>query len=245
MRAFASHPIDFGASFKDNHVDGVRNCNALTETERNKGEITKQKRAQKDQVKARTYMFTPMLLPENHGMTRKKLIPTRPKDRAQSRRAIEDYVLQPRPYSSTKWCKEYIYREFRQENRSALHDTFPAFGNIWSYKLALDPSSKSKGYGFVQFDNEESAQKAIEQLNGMLLNQKETLLVARQILTIVFVKNFSESTTKEDLNKIFDGFGPITSVVVIRDADGKAKELQIYQKHMTPLQLLCCQVEEI
>ncbi|KAL4368805.1 hypothetical protein GQ457_05G012400 [Hibiscus cannabinus] len=72
MRAFASHPTDFRASFKDNHVDGVRNCNALTETERNKEEITKQKRAHKDQEKARTYMFTPMLLHENHGTTRKK-----------------------------------------------------------------------------------------------------------------------------------------------------------------------------
>ncbi|KAL4320103.1 hypothetical protein GQ457_18G012290 [Hibiscus cannabinus] len=70
-------------------------------------------------------------------------------------------------------------------------------------------------------------------------------MVARQILTIVFVKNFSESTNDEDLNKIFDGFGPITSVVVIRDADGKSKELQIYQRQMMPLELLCCQVEEI
>ncbi|KAL4342346.1 hypothetical protein GQ457_08G031050 [Hibiscus cannabinus] len=79
----------------------------------------------------------------------------------------------------------------------------------------------------------------------LFANKKETLMVARQILTIVFVKNFSESTTDEDLNKIFDGFSPITSVVVIRDANGKSNELQIYQRQMTPLELLCCQVEEI
>ncbi|KAL4351423.1 hypothetical protein GQ457_06G010980 [Hibiscus cannabinus] len=114
-------------------------------------------------------------------------------------------------------------------DQNALHDTFPAFGNIWSCKLALDPSSKSKGYGFVQFDNEESAQKAIEQLNGMLLNQVDRFICKQERDTSsgktnfsnVFVKNFSESTTDEDLNKIFDGFGPITSVVVIKDVDVK------------------------
>ncbi|KAL4348551.1 hypothetical protein GQ457_17G009420 [Hibiscus cannabinus] len=75
MRAFASHSTDFGANFKDNRVDGVRNCNALKEPERNKGETTKPKK-----------------------------------------RALKD-------------------------------------------QLALDPSGQSKGYGFVQFDNEESAKK--------------------------------------------------------------------------------------
>ncbi|KAL4387310.1 hypothetical protein GQ457_09G018850 [Hibiscus cannabinus] len=47
----------------------------------------------------------------------------------------------------------------RRIDQNALHDTFPAFGNIWSCKLALDPSSKSKDYEFVQIDNEESAKK--------------------------------------------------------------------------------------
>ncbi|KAL4363573.1 hypothetical protein GQ457_04G026070 [Hibiscus cannabinus] len=92
-----------------------------------------------------------------------------------------------------------------------------------------DPILQRSGYGFVQFDNEESAQKAIEQLNGMLLNQVDRFICKQERDTSsgktnfsnVFVKNFSESTTDEDLNKIFDGFGPITSVVVIKDVDVK------------------------
>ncbi|KAL4353474.1 hypothetical protein GQ457_06G012700 [Hibiscus cannabinus] len=110
---------------------------------------------------------------------------------------------------------------------------------------ALMKFERSKMEANKKINERPSESRIKPMLTILFANKKETHLVARQILTIVFVKNFSESTTDEDLNKIFYGFGPITSVVVIRDADGKAKELHIYQNHMTPLQLLCCQVEEI
>lgn len=120
-------------------------------------------------------------------------------------------------------------------DHKALHDTFSAFGNILSCKVATDPSGQSKGYGFVQFDNDEAAQKAIEKLNGMLINDKQVYVGPflrkqerdgvsdKSRFNNVFVKNLSESTTEEDLDKIFAKFGKITSVVVMRDADGKSK----------------------
>ncbi|XP_023535962.1 polyadenylate-binding protein 2-like [Cucurbita pepo subsp. pepo] len=120
-------------------------------------------------------------------------------------------------------------------DHKALHDTFSAFGSILSCKVALDSSGQSKGYGFVQFDNEDSALKAIEKLNGMLLNDKQVYVgpflrkqerdssVGKSKFNNVFVKNLSETTTEEDLNKVFSEFGTITSIVVMRDADGKSK----------------------
>ncbi|OWM79210.1 polyadenylate-binding protein 2-like [Punica granatum] len=120
------------------------------------------------------------------------------------------------------------------DNKS-LHDTFSVFGNILSCKVATDSSGQSKGYGFVQYDNEESAQKAIEKLNGMLLNDKQVFVgpflrkqeresvSEKTKFNNVYVKNLSEATTEDDLNKIFGEFGAITSVVVMRDADGKSK----------------------
>uniref|UniRef100_A0A2N9IFW8 Polyadenylate-binding protein n=1 Tax=Fagus sylvatica TaxID=28930 RepID=A0A2N9IFW8_FAGSY len=120
-------------------------------------------------------------------------------------------------------------------DHKALHETFSAFGNILSCKVATDSSGQSKGYGFVQFDNEEAAQKAIEKLNGMLLNDKQVFVGPflrkqeregssdKTKFNNVFIKNISELTTEEDLNKIFGEFGPLTSVVVMRDADGKSK----------------------
>ncbi|WCJ17739.1 Polyadenylate-binding protein 8 [Euphorbia peplus] len=120
-------------------------------------------------------------------------------------------------------------------DHKALHDTFSAFGNILSCKVATDSAGQSKGYGFVQFDNEEAAQKAIEKLNGMLLNDKQVhvgpFLRKQERETAsdktrfnnVFVKNLAEVTTEEDLSKSFGEFGPITSIVVMRDGDGKSR----------------------
>ena len=120
-------------------------------------------------------------------------------------------------------------------DHKALHDTFSSFGNILSCKVATDSSGQSKGYGFVQFDSEEAAQKAIEKLNGMLLNDKQVYVgpflrkqeresaTDKAKFNNVFVKNLSESTTDDDLNKVFGEFGTITSAVVMRDGDGKSK----------------------
>ncbi|GMJ09784.1 poly(A) binding protein 2, ARABIDOPSIS POLY(A) BINDING 2, POLY(A) BINDING PROTEIN 2 [Hibiscus trionum] len=120
-------------------------------------------------------------------------------------------------------------------DQKALHDTFYTFGNILSCKIATDSSGQSKGYGFVQFDNEESARKAIENLNGMLLNDKQVYVgpfvrkqerdtsTTKTKFNNVYVKNLSESLNDEDLKKFFAEFGTITSAVVMRGSDGKSK----------------------
>lgn len=123
-------------------------------------------------------------------------------------------------------------------DNKALHDTFSAFGNILSCKVAMDASGQSKGYGYVQFDRDEAAQHAIERLNGMALNDKVVYVgpflrkqerenavdnESKEKVSNVFVKNLSESTTEEDLSRVFEEFGQITSTAVMRGEDGKSK----------------------
>ncbi|XP_061365647.1 polyadenylate-binding protein 3-like isoform X2 [Gastrolobium bilobum] len=120
-------------------------------------------------------------------------------------------------------------------DNKALNDTFAAFGTVLSCKVAVDGSGQSKGYGFVQFDNDESAQNAIKKLNGMLINDKKVyvgLFVPRQEralvngspkFTNVYVKNFSETYTDEDLGQLFSPCGTITSSVVMKDMNGKSR----------------------
>ncbi len=47
----------------------------------------------------------------------------------------------------------------------ALHDTFSAFGKILSCKVATDANGVSKGYGFVHFEDQAAADRAIETVN--------------------------------------------------------------------------------
>ncbi|OVA17016.1 RNA recognition motif domain [Macleaya cordata] len=120
-------------------------------------------------------------------------------------------------------------------DNKALHDIFAAFGTVLSCKVATDNSGQSKGHGFVQFEQEEAAQNAINRLNGMLINDKQVyvgLFVRRQErdlangspkFTNVYVKNLSETTTDEDLKKVFGSFGPITSAVIMRDGNGNSR----------------------
>ncbi|KAL7154579.1 hypothetical protein ABFS83_03G011000 [Erythranthe nasuta] len=117
----------------------------------------------------------------------------------------------------------------------ALYETFTSFGTVLSCKVAVDKNEKSKGYGFVQFDTDESAQNAIKWLNGMLINDKKVFVgtfIRRQErdrakgspkYTNVYVKNLSGNITDEDLKKMFEKFGPITSAVVMKDGSGKSR----------------------
>uniref|UniRef100_A0A7N0VL16 Polyadenylate-binding protein n=1 Tax=Kalanchoe fedtschenkoi TaxID=63787 RepID=A0A7N0VL16_KALFE len=113
-----------------------------------------------------------------------------------------------------------------------LYDTFATFGTILSCKVAVDSYGNSKGHGFVQFDTQESAQKAISSLNGMLINDKKVYVggfLHRQQrsgaskFTNVYIKNLSENFTAEDLKNVFEEYGAITSAVVMKDANGKSK----------------------
>ncbi|CAM6081817.1 unnamed protein product [Calypogeia fissa] len=117
----------------------------------------------------------------------------------------------------------------------ALLETFSNFGSILSCKVVTDDSGNSKGYGFVQFEDEGSAQSAIESANGMLFNNKKVFVgpfVRRQEGAVravasefnnVFVKNIAESTTDEELRDHFAVFGNISSAVVMRHSEGKSK----------------------
>ena len=73
-------------------------------------------------------------------------------------------------------------------DQKALHDTFSTFGNILSCKIAIDMTSQSRGYGFMQYDTEGDAQQAIEKLNGTLLNDKQVYIGERSSMLKSHIK---------------------------------------------------------
>jgi len=50
-----------------------------------------------------------------------------------------------------------------------LHETFERYGVVLSAKVATDAGGRSKGYGFIQFEDPQNAARAIEGLNNTQL----------------------------------------------------------------------------
>lgn len=132
-------------------------------------------------------------------------------------------------------------------DNKALHDTFAAFGNILSCKVAVDNQGNSLGYGFVHYDTAEAAKAAIEGVNGMLLNDK-VVFVGLHIpkrerqakideikarFTNLYIKNVPLEVDEAEFRSIFEPFGQVTSAVVSKDQDGKSKGFGFvnFEKH--------------
>ncbi|CAG8612264.1 1750_t:CDS:2 [Dentiscutata erythropus] len=121
-------------------------------------------------------------------------------------------------------------------DNKALHDTFTAFGNILSCKVAMEDGS-SKGYGFVHYETAEAAENAIKHVNGMLLNDKKVyvghhipkkerqskLEEIKAKFTNIYVKNLDTEVTEEEFRNLFKSFGKITSAVIATDEAGNSK----------------------
>ena len=123
-------------------------------------------------------------------------------------------------------------------DNKALHDTFAAFGNILSCKVAQDEFGSSKGYGFVHYETGEAASTAIKHVNGMLLNEKK-VYVGHHIprkdrdskfdemkanFTNIYVKNIEPEVTDDEFRNLFEKYGDVTSASIARDSEsGKSR----------------------
>ena len=131
-------------------------------------------------------------------------------------------------------------------DNKALHDTFSAFGNILSCKVAME-GEQSRGFGFVHYETREQALAAIEAVNGMLLNDRQVYVglhvskkerdskieEQKKHFTNVFVKNLDASVDQAKFLEMFSKFGPVTSCLLSVDEQGKSKEFGFvnYENH--------------
>lgn len=122
-------------------------------------------------------------------------------------------------------------------DNKALHDTFAAFGNILSCKVAQDENGNSKGYGFVHYETDEAAAQAVKHVNGMLLNEKKVYVgphipkkdrqskfeEMKANFTNVYVKNINPEVSDDEFRELFAKFGDVTSSSLARDQEGKSR----------------------
>jgi polyadenylate-binding protein len=117
-----------------------------------------------------------------------------------------------------------------------LYDTFSKFGNILSCKVAIDlMSGSSRGFGYVHFETEESANKAIDDVNGHTIAGKPVYVgkferrnertTGANRFTNVYVKNIPADWSEARLTQEFGKFGKVTSLA-LRQGGEKHNGLQ-------------------
>jgi polyadenylate-binding protein len=119
-------------------------------------------------------------------------------------------------------------------NHEALHDTFSPFGTILSCKVANNGKGESLGYGFVHFEDEKAAAKAIEAVNGKIIadkkvsvaafkSKKERTTTTGSAFVNVFVKNLPQTAEfqEEQFRTAFAKYGEISSIKLSWDDEKK------------------------
>lgn len=122
-------------------------------------------------------------------------------------------------------------------DNKTLHDTFSSFGHILSCKVVGDKDGNSKGFGFVHFETQESAEMAIDQVNNMLIEgsqvfvgrhltkkeRQQQLESVRAHFSNVFIKNLDENFSEDQLKELFGQYGEIVSAVIQFDEGPEKK----------------------
>jgi polyadenylate-binding protein len=122
-----------------------------------------------------------------------------------------------------------------------LRALFDAFGPMISVSLSKDEADKSRGFGFVCFEEHKDAAAAVEGMNDKEVDGKvlyagraqskaereelirnKTEKFREEKLSLyqginLYLKNLDDSVTDEMLVKEFSAFGPVTSCKVMRD----------------------------
>lgn len=118
-----------------------------------------------------------------------------------------------------------LIKNLPRENNFTQNDLYTlcqGFGKIVSCKLEVNHQNVSRGYGYVQFDKQDSASAAIEKLNGSNQYGKEISVTihskkneredAGDHFTNLYVKNIPSGFSEAELKQLFEEFGEVLSV---------------------------------
>ena len=102
-----------------------------------------------------------------------------------------------------------------------FYNIFLEYGDIVSGKIDYDENGISKGFGYIYYYTEESAENAKKNLNGKLFFGKPLEIVnlipgkKNKSNTInLFVLNIPKDITEEKLSSIFEQFGPVSNISI-------------------------------
>jgi polyadenylate-binding protein len=147
-----------------------------------------------------------------------------------------------------KFTNVYVKNFGDEMNEETLKVMFEEYGVITSVACVKDDDGKSRGFGFVAFEDPTCAEKAVEELNEKELENGRKLFVGRaqkkserqselkrkyEAMKMerlqryqgvnLYVKNLDDTVDDEKLRKEFANFGSITSAKVMHDENNRSK----------------------
>lgn len=134
-------------------------------------------------------------------------------------------------------------------DKDGLEKLFSKFGPITSCAVMSDGEGKSKGFGFVAFENPEDAEKAVNEMNDFAMEGNERKLyvgraqkksernaelkrkhelqkverMQRYQGVNLYVKNLDDQVDDETLKQHFEPYGKISSAKVMCDENNRSK----------------------
>jgi len=141
----------------------------------------------------------------------------------------------------------YVKNLDTEVTQEQFEELFKKYGNVTSAVIQVDEEGRSKGFGFVNYEKHEEAQKAVDELNDKEFHGKK-LFVARAQKKAereeelrrsyemakmeklskyqgvnLYIKNLDDDMDDDKLRAEFEVFGTITSCKVMRDEKGASK----------------------
>jgi polyadenylate-binding protein len=149
--------------------------------------------------------------------------------------------------STKKFTNVYIKNLDENYTDDKLKELFSQFGHVQSAIMMSDEEGKKKGFGFVNFEDPDAAQRSVDELNNKEVDGKTVFVGRAQKRTEreaelrhkfeqmkleqltkyqgvnLYIKNLDDDLDDDKVRAIFDPFGTITSCRVMKDNKGVSK----------------------
>lgn len=133
----------------------------------------------------------------------------------------------------------YVKNIDKKVSTKKLEEACSEYGSVLSCTIRNDKQGNSLGYGYVQFEDKESASRALENLNGFVLGDDKIVVEKfvpqknrKNTPKNLYLKNFPQSWDKETIEKFIDDnfkeLGTITCKGVYENKQGEVAKFYAF-----------------